>query len=232
MRNAILGYHLKHSFYQHDANKVSLSTDVKVFELFSKLSFFSSSSSSSFWELFTPLNRGQQSPHINDHPVSGKRMRIFLCAHASSPSYPGFSFLLSTGRETSDPWKLRFNVWKYWTSRWIARAQLSNEWLFSSPEAAILNLSQHQVSKPLATPNTGSPLFTDALSLTNLIGWKLEKEYSAHAQKLGMSSSDGWEVHEVLITGRAWGWGLISNQGSSNRGLWLLLQNVYQLGPS
>ena len=33
---------------------------------------------------------------------------------------------------------------------------------------------QHQESRPLACPNTGSPRFTDSLSnLTHLIGWKL-----------------------------------------------------------
>ena len=37
------------------------------------------------------------------------------------------STLVPSGRETSDPGKVRFEVWKYRNSGWIAHAQLSNE---------------------------------------------------------------------------------------------------------
>ena len=50
------------------------------------------------------------------------------------------------------------------------------------------SFGQHQESGPLAAPNTRSPRFTNSLSnLTNLIGWKLYKDFSAHAQKLGLA---------------------------------------------
>ena len=45
---------------------------------------------------------------------------------------------------------------------------------------------QHQEYRPLAYLNTGRPRLTDSFfSLTNLNGWKLQNEYSAHAKKLG-----------------------------------------------
>ena len=43
------------------------------------------------------------------------------------PSYPESWFFLTSGCETSDPGKIRFEVRKYQTSGWIAYAQLSNE---------------------------------------------------------------------------------------------------------
>ena len=58
----------------------------------------------------------------------------------------------------------------------------------------------YQKLRPLAASNTGSPHFTGSLSnLTNLIGCKLQREYSAHVQKFGVARGlDLWHRPEGL----------------------------------